>query len=461
MNSLLSSVPEISFPALPESHSAGLLAVLFQLEQSQWWSAEQMAREQFRQLALVVEHAWRTVPFYRERFEALGLDQQHAATPMGWHDVPLLSRRDVQLAGDALHSRQTPATHGRVSRTMTSGSTNQPVVTLGTRISELFWRVLTLREHVWHRRDFGQSMAAIRYTGNNESLPPDGSRSENWGAATAGTVATGPAFLLNVRSTVEEQAEWLARVNPGYVLAYPSVLRAIAELLEMRGRPLASLRELRTYGEILEPACREVCRRAFGVDVVDLYSSQEVGYVALQCPDHEYYHVMSENLLVEVLDETGRPCQPDEVGKVVVTTLHNFAMPLLRYDIGDYAEVGPPCPCGRGLPVLRRILGRQRNLLSMPDGRRCWPIFDAGERPEDLPPFFQFQVIQRSLKQIDVHVVRHEPLEAAEEEIVKRHFQQTLGYPFEIRLRWVEEIPRSPTGKFEDFISEVSQPPQP
>lgn len=97
----------------------------------------------------------------------------------------------------------------------------------------------------------------------------------------------------------------------------------------------------------------------------------------------------------------------------------------------------------------------------MPDGRRCWPIFDAGERPEDLPPFFQFQVIQRSLKQIDVHVVRHEPLEAAEEEIVKRHFQQTLGYPFEIRLRWVEEIPRSPTGKFEDFISEVSQPPQP
>jgi phenylacetate-CoA ligase len=457
MNTLLSSYPEICFPALPASHSAGLLAILFQLEQSQWWSAERLTQEQFRQIALVVDHARRTVPFYHQKFEAMGLDAHRVATPDGWQDVPLLSRRDIQLSGDALHSRETPPAHGRVSRTMTSGSTNQPVVTLGTQISELFWKVLTLREHMWHRRDFSQSLAAIRYTGDNEALPPKGGRSENWGAATAGTIATGPAFLLNVRSTVEEQAAWLKRTNPGYVLAYPSALRAIAELLETQGRPLSNLRELRTYGEILEPQCRALCDRAFGVKLVDMYSSQEVGYVALQCPE-QHYHVMSENLLVEVLDESGRPCRSGEVGKVVVTTLHNFAMPLLRYDIGDYAEVGPPCPCGRGLPVFRRILGRQRNLLVLPDGRRCWPIFDAGERPEDLPPFFQFQVIQRSLKRIDIHVVRHEAYTPREEERVKRYFQQTLGHPFEITLCKVDAISRSRTGKFEDFISEVSRP---
>lgn len=106
--------------------------------------------------------------------------------------------------------------------------------------------------------------------------------------------------------------------------------------------------------------------------------------------------------------------------------------------------------------MLRRILGRQRNLLVMPDGRRSWPLFGVGERPDDLPAFFQFQVIQRSLTQVDVHVVRHQDYTASEEEQVKRYIQQTLGYPFEISLRRVESIPRSRTGKFEDFISEVS-----
>ena len=117
-----------------------------------------------------------------------------------------------------------------------------------------------------------------------------------------------------------------------------------------------------------------------------MYSSQEVGYIALECPTGESYHVQAENVLVEVLDDQDRPCSPGDVGRVVVTALHNFATPLLRYDIGDYAEVGAPCPCGRGLPALRRIMGRQRNMALLPTaaaaGRRSswraptkWPTF--------------------------------------------------------------------------------------
>ena len=78
-----------------------------------------------------------------------------------------------------------------------------------------------------------------------------------------------------------------------------------------------------------------------------MYSSQEVGYIALQCPENESYHIQAENVLVEILDDDGLPCEPGEVGRVVVTALHNLATPLLRYDIGDYAEVGSPCSCGR------------------------------------------------------------------------------------------------------------------
>ena len=126
---------------------------------------------------------------------------------------------------------------------------------------------------------------------------------------------------------------------------------------------LPGLREVRTLGEASTPDLRALCREAWGVPLVDVYSAEEVGYIALQCPEHEHYHVQAESVLVEILDERGAPAPPGETGRVVVTDLHNFAMPLVRYEIGDYAEVGEPCACGRGLPVLRRIVGRVRNML--------------------------------------------------------------------------------------------------
>ena len=89
-----------------------------------------------------------------------------------------------------------------------------------------------------------------------------------------------------------------------------------------------------------------------------MYTCQEAGYLALQCPDYPHFHVQSENVLLEVVDDVGQPCGPGEVGRVLITSLNNFATPLIRYELGDYAEVGAPCPCGRGLPVLKRIMGR-------------------------------------------------------------------------------------------------------
>ncbi len=456
MFTLRSAYPEIPWPALVGGRPASLLAVLFQLEQSQWWTPEELAAAQFRQAAQLLEHAWRTVPFYRQRFDAIGLPPAELATPAGWSRIPLLTRRDIQVSGEALASSAVPKTHGRVSQMLTSGSTSQPVMTLGTELTEFFWRALTLREHFWHRRDFRRSFAAIRATNDKTCLPPHGHRENNWGAATAGLIDTGPAFLLSVQSSLEQQLDWLQRVSPGYLLGYPSMLLGIAQLMEAEGRALPELVGLRTFGEILEPECRAICERVFGVPVVDMYSSQEVGYMALQCPDNDHYHAMSENVLLEIVDERGEACPPGAIGKVVVTALHNFATPLVRYDIGDYAEAGPRCSCGRGLPTIKRILGRQRNLLVMPDGERRWPVFDAGERPEDLPPMYQYQVIQRTRSQIHVKVVRDADFTPDETAQITRYLHQTLGYPFEVSFERVAEIPRSRTGKFEDFISEAT-----
>jgi phenylacetate-CoA ligase len=234
---------------------------------------------------------------------------------------------------------------------------------------------------------------------------------------------------LNANATVSEQADWLARIRPAYILGYPSAIRAVADYLYVRNYRLDELRQIRTFGEILEPECRAACHRAFGVTITDAYSSQEVGYIATQCPKHEHYHVQSEGVFVEVLDEQNRPCRAGEVGNV--------------------------CDCGRGLPVLNRILGRQRNMLTLPDGSRRWPNFAQGGDAATLPPIYQFQVIQRGLQQIEIKVVRPAPFSADEKDRVIAYLQKTLGHPFDVSIDYVEQVPRSPSGKFEDFVSDV------
>jgi len=203
---------------------------------------------------------------------------------------------------------------------------------------------------------------------------------------------------------------------------------------------------------------RRLCREMWNVPVSDVYSTQEIGYIAIQCPEVEdHYHVQAENVLLEVLDDQGRPCGPGEIGRVVITTLQNFAMPLIRYDIGDYAEVGPPCRCGRGLPVLRRILGRKRNMFILPSGQRRWPCMDTSvEGLQELTCVRQFQVVQRSLTELDVNLRVTRPLTEDEESIVRQTLVSGLGYPFQITIRYVDSIARCPSGKFEDYRCDIN-----
>src|SRR5690606_42070577 len=134
---------------------------------------------------------------------------------------------------------------------------------------------------------------------------------------------------------------------------------------------------------------------AWQLEIKVIYSAEEVGYIAHQSPQDESYLVQAEHVIVEVLDADGAPCLPGEVGQVVVTTLNNFARPLIRYALGDYARVGGPAACGRGLPVLQDIRGRQRNMLRLPDGNRIWPRTGFKEYAAGAP------VVQHQLVQLD------------------------------------------------------------
>jgi len=450
LSQMRSSVPGIEWPPVAAGAAAPLAALVQQLDQSQWLSRAAIEERQFRQLAILARHAAQCSDGFKARLEEAGLTAADLATPDGLAKLPVLSRRRVQQLGDRLYCSRTPKAHGAIGTTTTSGSTGEPVVVRRTGISQLDWMAMTLREHLWHARDFGGRLAAIR--ANIDSYVEQ----DDWGHPASLLFRTGPSIAMPITADVRQHIAWLTRFGPDNLLVYPNALAAITRHVRDHAIRIPSLRHLRTIGETLSPNIRAEAAATFGAKVADIYSSQEMGCIALECPDHSGYHTMAEALIVEVLDEAGRPCGVGETGRVTITDLHNFATPLVRYDIGDYAEVGLPCECGRGLPTLSRILGRERNLIAMPDGTRHWPLVGFAEF-RAIAPVGQYQFIQHERDRIEVRLVVERPLTSAEETALRAHMQRALGHPFQLDFNYFEgALPKGAGGKFEEFVCRVA-----
>jgi len=443
------------WPALPSQHGAALLSLLFQLDETQWWAPERLMEHQLLQLQALLRHAWETVPYYRMRLGAAGYRPDGALDLAGWRSLPLLTRRDIQNAGKTLTTLRLPPEYAPTMEVQTSGSTGQPVKVVGTQLDALKWEAMTLREHLWHRRDASGRLAVIRANAPGSGGSASVTMLEDWGPPASVVFETAPAAAMSFSIDVATQAGWLKRHAPEYLLTYPNNLMALIRHFAARNERLPRLREVRTIGETVTPELRAACREALNVPVVDAYSSQELGYLALQCPASGLYHVMAESVMVEILAADGTPCAPGETGRVVATNLHNFAMPLVRYELNDYAEAGGPCPCGRGLPTIARIRGRSRNMLRLPGGGERWPLVGF-DRYREIAPIRQYQLIQHTLEEIEARFVADRPLTGEEEGQLARVIQTSLDHPFRVSFTYLEgEIPRGPGGKFEEFVSKV------
>lgn len=451
-----SAIPRIGFPAITQGYASNVLALLYQMEHSQWLSAGQLQSRQGQQLKQILKQAWRVVPYYRDSLYLAGYPSRRDKPSDIISRLPVLQRAVLQEQGEGIRAREIPPSHGHTYRIQTSGTTGRAVRLTGTVLTQIFWRACALRDHLWHGRRMEAKLAAIRWQPRGVSMPPDGSRLPNWGPPAAGIFDTGPSAVLNISVPTDEQVDWLVRTDPEYLITYPSQVAALAEAFLEHGARLTRLREIRTVGETVTEEQRSLCRSAWDVPLTDTYSCEEVGYLALQCPHGGGYHVQSENVYLEVLDGGDQACTEGQVGRVVITSLNNFATPLLRYELGDFAEVGAACPCGRGLPVIRRILGRTRNRLRLPGGETRFPYLgDRAERERIAPSIRQFQYVQKSLEEVEYRIVASEPLSAGQEEQLRRFIVGNLGHGFQITITYHQDIPRSASGKYEEFVSEV------
>jgi len=442
-----SNIDHSAWPPVSDDRHAVLAAAAMQFDMTQWRPAAEIAAHQKRQLVELADFHRRHTPAFAARLDAAGLVPADLADDHAFVRLAELGRQEVQDWDTTRAPEGVPKKHCPVTKVNTSGSTGEPVRVPRTALNRLHWLALSVRYHLWDEPDAFGRFASIR-----ANMPSYGIKAD-WGAPISTLWPTAPLLLIDIESDIDDQIDHLSAFAADSVMIYPSNLAALCDRLDAEGRSLPGVKRWRTLGETLTEDLRDRFQ-ADEVPVSDCYSSEELGYLALQCPDNpELYHICAETVLIELVDAEGRPVKEGEIGRVLVTDLHNLAAPMIRYAIGDHAIAGPACPCGRGLPTLRRIAGRTRNMIVKPDGTRHWPL-TGYKQFRDIAPVRQYQFRQTAIDRIEVWLVTDRPLTTEEEAALRAHLHWKLRHPFTIDFAYFDgRLPTGKNGKFEEFLS--------
>ena len=273
--------------------NAPVLKLLKGFEQSQWWDADDIEAKQFRQMSQLLAHAQGSIPHYAATLGHVNPNDVDSLKAGRWLDLPVLKRDTVNKLGDGLLSSNIPKSHGRLDPIYTSGTTGRPVRVVRTKFALTYWSAFTVRDHVWHNRNIKGTLAAIRSSKKDFALYPKGSQHIAWGSKD-GVFKTGPSISLNVNTPIPDMAEWIARNEPDHLLSLPNIIKRLAPYCIENGVSFPNLKEVQVHGEECGELLRRQCREAWDVPLHDMYTSREIGYMALQCPKHDHYHIQSE-----------------------------------------------------------------------------------------------------------------------------------------------------------------------
>ena len=418
------------------------------LAQTEWLSADDLHFYQGPLLAKLLAHARQNTDFYRTRFD-FDLTSTDAIEN-AWSSIPILTRAEAVANRERLFSRTVPPEVGPTQEGLTSGSTGYPFPYRRSNITLLAAQALNERMYRWWNVDGGKPFARIAFDRSKRAAPPDGTTLSGWHSAHPDA----PQYVLSTAADIKTQLQWLADRKPAYLASYSNLLKEIARVSGSSG-PKLKFELLFSFGTVVDEEARSLCREALGAEIADTYGADEVGHFASQCPHCNEYHISAEATRVEVLRADGSPAAAGEIGRVIVTSLYNYAQPMIRYEPGDLAEVGSEgARCRRGLRSLRRILGRYRNVFRFRDGTIRSPSPERfGIR--DMIPMRQSQVIQHDFDRIEILFVsdgRDQPIDLP---ALTERIRSVLGHPVDVTVRRVESIDRSPSGKYEDCISLV------
>jgi len=418
-------------------------------EASQWWSAAELEAFQVRSLRDLLEHAQATCPYFAQAWETIGFRANQVDSLEDLRRLPLMTR---QLIREHRLAMRTTLPMPRLSKA-TGGSTGEPLqFDLNTDSNDR--RVaMTYRGYGWAGAEPGTRQLHI--WGTSSTRTPAWKR---WKAA-CHRAFDRQMILSCFDFTPVKMVRHVQRMNayqPEVIIAYTNPLYEFARYIEQEGLTAFQPRSLVVGAEKLHDYQRQTIERVFRAPVFETYGSREFMLIGAECDRHEGLHLSQENLIVEILDDGGRPTPDGEIGNVVITDLYNYGMPFIRYVNGDRAVAGyGTCSCGRGLPLLRSVQGRQLDILETSDGRKVSGEFFV-HLVKDFPAIRRFQVSQLSPDHIVLRLVVDGGFTLSDHQHLDSEIRQGLGPKTRFEMQFVADIPLTSTGKHRVVLRETA-----
>ena len=430
----------VALPLVARKRGSRHLGYLRFLDRTQFDPPAVVRARQLAMLKSTLKHAWDTVPFYRQAWQAAGVHPGDVKTLADLSHFPVVTKTDVRTRGDEIVSAAYDRTKLRVKKT--SGSTGVP---LQIRIDEpaVQWKyACTLRSDQWSGYRLGQRVAKV--WGNPEY------RHFGLKGRLMNRLVDRAVYLDTIHLTSDRIREFTARVRrhrPGLVFGHAHSLYLVACELKKAG-----VADVRPNGVIstampLHDWQRAVIEEVFGVPATDRYGCEEVSLIASECERHDGLHVAAESVYTEV----------EPSGHLLVTDLSNYAMPLIRYRVGDVVTVSDdPCPCGRGLPRIGKVMGRDADYVVTPAGSLISGISLTENFAVLVGGVAQMQLVQEEVTFLRVRMVPDERFSAASRGQIAKLVADTFGPSMRHEVELVDAIPQDPSGKYRFCVSKVA-----
>ncbi len=419
-----------------------------ELNESQWWSADEITALQFKRLQALLSHAYQNIPYYSQKFKEARLELGDIKTLDDLPKLPILTKQDVRENLSDLVAKNFPRSN--MIPYSTGGSTGEPLQFYVTEESKQRGGAASARANSWYGYELGDKVAYLW------ASPRDLSAHKGKGLANKISLLVFRRIYLDAfdmsEKKMEEFARKLGQFKPKAIIAYASAAYLFAKYLRYKGIKNIKPRAVITQAEKLLPQQRQLIEEVFDCEVFDFYGSREVSAMASECPQHKGYHISAENVVLEFVKDN-KTVSPGETGKILITDLHNYAMPFIRYENGDLGvPSGEKCSCGRGLPLMHSVEGRITDTLVIGNKFISSPSLTLIFK--DLP-IKQYQLVQETKNELTIKIVKADKYTDEHTEQILKLMQTYVGSNVKLNLRFASQIPPTKSGKYRFIISKV------
>lgn len=435
---------------------------LTEMRRVQWSSTEELHARSEERLRLLLKHSAENVPYYRDLYRQLGIAPGELRTVRDLQALPIFTKSDYMNCRPEAFRATTTNPSLRIEG-RTSGSTGQPFqYSLDRRALPIVFASHLFYDS-WHGlRPFDRYMRIVAPAAEQSPLPENAS----FGVRLRATITSRLKHLYE-SWTQERISLWevdsrgaesiwrrLESFRPKFVMGYTSTLAAIAdELMHRDLRLVQPVRGVIAIAETLTPNRRKLIEEYFQAPIINRYGLREFGsWSAQSCAESpDRFHVNTELVVFEVVRQDGTPCAAGETGRIVLTDLHNFARPFIRYDTGDVGVAcAERCSCRRGFPLLGAIEGRSVECLRTPSGREISPtilghfLFVYHDHSATVR---HYQLVQQTPNRVSLLIVPASEWDEQRRIRLRSDLRQLLGGEMDVDIETVRDIPPEKSGK--------------